>query len=354
MSYYKKTKLFAILCAALAVVAAALVLTVGLPAKAPFADSTTLTVKCVDVPLDFAKLDTELASATDLPYTVTRGKDITGAFEAANVTFDGTGFTAVNAQTLVSTLGASYSVLSLNTVTGKNASGLTMYMIFVGAATLLAAGIYLAIRYGYKTAVSSFVPAVAAAAGALITAALTGIGLSYPLSVAVIGSFALALFFAALAFGQARELHESKHVHGRDDVADRTGAALMPRNIGIAVVSVIVFGAVAAAGIWTGVTALTDTAIPLLTGTLIGLFGAQLCAVPLCMMWQNAEDKTAAKKAHGKKSAAKPSKITGKTSAKGTVKTPAKKTATKKNIKKLDPAKPDTSGKSGNSKFKNK
>jgi len=53
--------------------------------------------------------------------------------------------------------------------------------------------------------------------------------------------------------------------------------------------------------------------------------------VPLCMTWQDAEDAAIAKKAHEKKPAKK---------------TPAKKTPAKKNIKKLDPAKPGTSGKS--------
>ncbi len=331
MSYYKKAKLFAILCAVLVVVAAALVVTIGLPGKAPFADSTVLTVKCVDIPLDFAKLESELAAATDLPYTVTPGKSISATFEAANIKLDGTSFTSANAQSLVSTLGASYSVLSLNTVTGKNSTGLTMFMVFTGILTLLIGGIYLAIRYGLKTAVSAFISAIAAASGALIVAALIGTGLSYELAVAVIGSFAMALFFAALAFGQARELHETKHVHGHDDVADQTGTALMPRNAAITVVTVIVLGAVAAVGFAVDIMALTYAAIPLLVGTLVGLFGAQLCAVPLCNYWQNAEDEALVKKAREKKPAKKAA--------------PAKKAPAKKNIKKLDPAKPGTSGK---------
>jgi hypothetical protein len=148
----------------------------------------------------------------------------------------------------------------------------------------------------------------------------------------------LALFFAALAFGQARELHESKHVHDHDDVADQTGAALMPRNIGIAVTAVIILGAVAAIGFVVDIMSLAYAAIPLLVGTLVGLFGAQLCAVPLCMYWQNAEEAVLVKKTHEKKPVAKKP-------AKTSTKTSAKKVPAKKSIKKLDPAKPDTSGK---------
>jgi len=329
--YYKKAKLYAILCAALVVVAAALVVGIGLPAKAPFSDNTVLTVKCVDIPFDYSAFDTKLAAATDLSYTVTQGKELSGTFEAANVTFEGTGFDSVAAQTLVSTLGASYSVLSINTITGKNAAGLTMYLVFIGITSLVVGGLYLAFRYGLKTAVTSFVPAFAAVGGALITAVLIGTGFSYPLAVAVICSFAVALFFSALAFGQAREMHESKHVHDHDAVADETGEALMPRNIKIAVAAVIVLGTVAVTGMLVDITDLTYAAIPLLVGFLIALFGAQMCAVPLCMTWQDAEDAAIAKKAHEKKPAKK---------------TPAKKTPAKKNIKKLDPAKPGTSGKS--------
>ena len=339
MSYYKKAKLYAIICAVLVVVAAVLVVTVGLPEKAPFVDNTVLTVKCVDIPLDFTKLDTQLASATDLSYTVTQGKDLTGSFEAANVVFNGTGFTAENAQALVSTLGASYSVLSLNTINGKSASGLTMYMVFTGIVTFLIAGIYLAFRYGFKTALTAFVPAFAAAAAALITTALIGAGFSYPLAVAVIGSFALALFFAALAFGQARELHETKHVHDHDDVADQTGAALMPRNIGIAVVSVLILGAMTVIGFVMNIPSLSYTALPLLIGILVGLFGAQLCAVPLCNDWQNAEEAAVVKKAHEKKPAKSTAKSTAKTPAKSADKATAKKAPSKKTAKKSDSAK---------------
>lgn len=328
MSYYKKASLSAIICALLVVVAAVLVLAVGMPAKAPFSDSEVLTVKCADIPLDYSKLESQLASATDLPYTVTAGKDISGTFEAANVKFDGTGFTSVNAQELVATLGASYSVLSLNTVAGKSTAGMIMFLVFTGVTAFIIAGLYLALRYGLKTALTSFVPAVAAVGGALITLFVIGGGVSYPLAVVCIGSFAVALFFSALAFGQARELHESKHVLDHDDVADQTGAVLMPRNIKIGLAAVLVFGAVGAAGIALSLPDLAYTAFPLLVGTLIGLFGAQFCAVPLCMKWQVEAAEALTKKTREKKPAKK-------TPAKGTAKTPAKK-----NIKKLDPAKP--------------
>jgi len=338
MSYYKKASLSAILCALLVVVAAVLVLAVGMPAKAPFSDSAVLTVKCADIPLDYTKLETQLASATKLPYTVTAGKDISGTYEAASVKFDGTGFTAVNAQELVATLGASYSVISYDTVAGKNTTGLVMFLVFTGVTTFIIAGLYLAIRYGLKTALTSFVPAVAAVAGALITLFVIGGGVSYPLAVVSVGSFAAALFFAALAFGQARELHEAKHVLDHDDVADKTGEVLMPRNIRIALAAVLVLGAAGVSGLAFGLRDLAYTAFPLLIGTLIGLFGAQFCAVPLCMSWQEAEDEAAVKKAHEKKPAKKHAKATsGKPAAKTAksgVKTPAKKSA-----KKTDPAK---------------
>ena len=328
MSYYKKAKTYAVICALLVVVSAILTLTFGLEAKAPFKDSTILSVKCVGAPFDFSKLETELAGTTELPYTLTKGKDISGTYEAASVTFDGTGYTAVNAQTLAATLGASYSVLSLNTVTGKNASGLIMYLVFVGIATLLAAGIYLAFRYGFKTAVSAFIPALGAVGGALIVSVVIGTGLSYPLAVALVGSLVISLFFSALAFGQARELHETKHVREHDDVADQTGAALMPRNIKIALFAVIVLGTVSAAGFIFSFPDLTFSAFPLLIGTLIGLFGAQFCAVPLCMKWQVEATEAIVKKAREKKP------------AKSTAKSPAKKAPPKKNIKKLDPGHP--------------
>ncbi|HOP10756.1 MAG TPA: hypothetical protein PK629_04635 [Oscillospiraceae bacterium] len=329
--YYKKAKFYAILCAALVVVAAALVVGIGLPEKAPFSDSTVLTVKCVDIPLDYSKLDTELAAATDLPYTVVTGNEISGNFEAANVTFEGTDFNSVDAQTLVSTLGASYSVLSLNTITGKSTSGMTMFLIFTGVATLLVAGLYLAFRYGLKTALSAFVPAFAAVGGVLIVAVVIGAGFSYPLAVASVCSFAVALFFSAMAFGQAREMHESKHVHDHDDVANETGAVLMSRNIKIAAAAVIILGTVAVTGVLVNITDLTYTAIPLLIGTLIGLFGAQFCAVPLCMAWQDAEDATAAKKAHAKKPVKKtPAKTASKISAKSSAKKAPSKSKSKK------------------------
>jgi hypothetical protein len=78
---------------------------------------------------------------------------------------------------------------------------------------------------------------------------------------------------------------------------------------------------------------LTYAAIPLLVGTLVGLFGAQLCAVPMCMRWQSAEEAALVKKAHEKKPAAKKP-------AKTSTKASAKKAPAKKNIKKFDPDKP--------------
>ncbi len=346
MSYYKKAKLYAIICALLVVAAAVLTLTFGLPAKAPFTDSTILTVQCVDTPLDFTALDDQLAQTTDLPYTVVPGKDLSGAYEAANITFDGAGFTSVDAQSLVSTLGASYSVLSLNTVAGNSASGMVAYLVFTGVASLLAAGIYLAFRYGFKTAVSALVPALGAVGAALSAAVIIGTGLSYPLAVALVGSLLVSLFFSALAFGQARELHEVKHVIGHDDVAEQTGAALMPRNLKIALFAAIVFATVGAAGFIFNIPDLPYTAFPLLIGVLVGLFGAQLCAVPLCMKWQIEASEALLKKKTSKKSAKTVSK-SGDKSAKPAAKTPAKKSAA--HAKKNNPAKSGKSGAAGKS-----